>query len=242
MNMSHKILLLLLIAQGAVGQTYVADCGAFSYPGSGQYDDNEDRTFLVSPAPAGAREFVFTKFDVEATYDIVYASVLQNGQYVPVGQWSGSAPAAPIVAPEGGFSIRFTSDSSVTYTGFSVMWYRPGTLRGEPSNETIACNSFSTVEYPVGGGEYGNNENVEIVLEAELGPPKAFAFTRFDIEANNDWLNVYVWEDGAYRHHRSYTGRSPPGSFVAPEGRAKAVFTSNGSVVGTGFKALVYNA
>jgi hypothetical protein len=263
MDVSLTILFVFLIAQGAVGlriqkdtpklepsiQNFDAECGSFTYPASGNYEDNEDITFFVSPTGGGAREYVFTKFDTEATYDVVSASILQNGQYVPVGQWSGrNGPTAPIVSPDGGFSLRFTSDSSITASGFSLLWYRPSMpaaseLRraGESSNETIACNSFSTMQYPENGGEYGNNEDVEITLIDEISGPKTIAFTRFDIEANNDWLNIYVWVNGQYQHHKSFTGRTPPASFIAPEGRTMARFTSNGNIVGTGFKALIYN-
>jgi len=259
MNVFFATLLALLVAQGAVGLNiqndapkrapstlnFDAECGSFTYPASGQYDDNEDTTLLVNPSGGGSREYVFTKFDTEATYDVVTASILQNGQYTPVGSWSGrNGPTSPILSPEGGFQVRFTSDSSITASGFSVLWYRPSSslVNGDPSNETISCNSFSTTQYPLNGGEYGNNEDVEIILIDQLSGPKTVAFTRFDIEANNDWLNVYVWVDGQYQHHRSYTGRSPPGSFIAPEGRTMARFTSNGNIVGTGFSAIIYDA
>jgi secreted trypsin-like serine protease len=104
-----------------------ATTGTYSYPeGGGQYRNGENAVFVVNPAVAGDRTVTFSRVDIEndsqCSYDAVAVFIWSNNQYLQSGRFCGSSIPAPFQAPGGLALVTFTTDSSVTATGFTFGW------------------------------------------------------------------------------------------------------------------------
>jgi hypothetical protein len=101
--------------------------GSFSYPvGGGQYGNSENALFIISPDAAGPRTLTFTRMDVEndssCSYDAVSVLTWVNNQYSQIAKFCGNSLPTPFNLPTGLALVTFTSDSSVTGTGFGFSW------------------------------------------------------------------------------------------------------------------------
>lgn len=101
--------------------------GTFSYPmNGGQYSNSESALFVLSPEAAGSRSVTFSRVDVETgsncPYDAVTVYSWQNAMYSPLGKFCGTALPPAFSFPSGVGFVAFTTDSSVTATGFTFNW------------------------------------------------------------------------------------------------------------------------
>ncbi len=109
--------------------------GVFTDSGgaSGNYSNNEDITWTITPDPDDFVTVIFTAFDVEATWDALYvfdgpntsAPLISSGNPptgtgFPAGGWYGTTIPGPFSSthPSGALTFRFLSDGSVTRPGW----------------------------------------------------------------------------------------------------------------------------
>jgi len=94
--------------------------GSYSYPvDGGNYRNNENAVFVVSPSGASSTTLTFTRFNVESSWDNLYVYSLLSGQFVRVATLTGSQIPAPVTLAQGVGFLTFVSDSSVTLGGFA---------------------------------------------------------------------------------------------------------------------------
>jgi PKD repeat protein len=89
---------------------------------SGAYNNNQNCTFLIRSACNGTIYLNISGFSTESGYD--YLTVF-NGSTTssPVlGNYSGTAFPPTLIANSGFMLLRFTSDGSATYNGFTASW------------------------------------------------------------------------------------------------------------------------
>lgn len=89
---------------------------------NGNYNNSQNCTFLIRSACNGTIYLSISAFNTESGYD--YLTVF-NGSTTssPVlGNYSGTAFPPTLVATSGFMLLRFTSDVSATYSGFSASW------------------------------------------------------------------------------------------------------------------------
>jgi len=101
--------------------------GSYSYPeGGGQYGNNENAVIILNPATPGDRTITFTRMDVEndnaCAYDAVTIFTYANNRFTQLAKFCGSSIPSAFTIPGGLALITFTSDSSVTATGFTFGW------------------------------------------------------------------------------------------------------------------------
>jgi hypothetical protein len=95
--------------------------GNFDYPvGGGSYQNNENALFVLG-ANAGAT-VTWNRFNTESSYDTVTVYQWTGSSYAQMGAYSGSSLPPNHSSATGSFAVRFTSDSSVTSTGFGFSW------------------------------------------------------------------------------------------------------------------------
>ncbi|GAA4349464.1 hypothetical protein GCM10023185_06240 [Hymenobacter saemangeumensis] len=89
----------------------------------GNYSNNENYTKTFTPATTGAKlRMVFTAFDTEATYDFLYIYDGATTSAPLIGTYHGTAGPGTVTATNanGQLTLRFTSDGSVTPSGFEA--------------------------------------------------------------------------------------------------------------------------
>jgi len=89
---------------------------------TGDYSDNEDCTFLINPGPNCAITLTFNSFDVEFFWDFLYVYDGPNTFSPLLGTFTGTTLPPPVTATSGQMFIRFTSDFTITGTGYEALW------------------------------------------------------------------------------------------------------------------------
>lgn len=89
---------------------------------SGQYQDNENCTLLVSPPCATSITLYFDSFSTEPNYDYLYVYDGQTTAAPQVLVANGQTVPSPVTCTSGHMLIVWKSDVTVTYDGFRCHW------------------------------------------------------------------------------------------------------------------------
>jgi len=105
------------------GATSVTACGVTVYDngGTGSYSNSTSGTLTIYPSTTGnAVKLQFSEFNTESSCDILYVYNGTSTSAALLGSYSGSSIPADITATNlsGALTLRFTTDGSVTSTGF----------------------------------------------------------------------------------------------------------------------------
>lgn len=209
----------------------------------GNYGNNEvfEQTFCpVNPGDVVAIDFTAFSTQLNADFLTVY-----NGPSIasPVlGVFSGGQLPPGLVSshPGGCLTIRFTSNASVTSTGWVISVSCGPPIQPVPS-APAPCN---TIIYDSGGasGNYTNNEFVtQTICPPVAGQVITLTFSQFSLEQNFDFLTVFNGPSTASPSLGTFTGNNLPGTFTStdPSGCLTIRFTSDFSSVASGYAATV---
>ncbi|XP_054752694.1 extracellular serine proteinase-like [Lytechinus pictus] len=252
--------LLLYVGEGSGGgfipEPYVpVGCGGYfnvsggsfaspNYPD--QYDDGSNCDFIFK-APEGEVVIVtFNDFDLEdgagCQYDVLQIYDGPSASATLLGEYCGTDSPGIVSSSGKDMFIRFTSDSSITRTGFSAV-YRFGIPPSPP--ETGDCGHtftgknglFSSPNYP---SNYGNNEDCGFLIQGEVGEVVSLAFDDFELEQHTtcgyDSVDVH---DGDMNGPilDKLCGLNLPGVVTSTQSSMYVRFTSDSSVTRRGFSA-----
>jgi len=127
--------------------------GFFSDMGGpkGNYFNNEEYQFTISPVGADSITLVFNEFDVELNYDtlFIYDGLSTNSPLL--AELTGELIVSPIIAHSGSVTFRFFSDGATVGEGWNIAWSSngfPPTENQEISeirNISVFPNPFSDV-------------------------------------------------------------------------------------------------
>ena len=99
--------------------TLTASSGTIQSPNyPSNYPDNYRHTWCIRPASGGAATLTFNAFDTEFSYDFV--NIKDGNTNVQFSNTSGSV--APPPSTSSYLVVKFTTDFSVTYTGWQASW------------------------------------------------------------------------------------------------------------------------
>ncbi|MEN2992396.1 MAG: CUB domain-containing protein [Bacteroidia bacterium] len=113
------------------------------------------------------------------------------------------------------------------------------------SNTTVDLGSSGCCSgadfYDSGGpsGDYTNNQNLVMTFRAPFGQRVRLEFSAFNTEANWDWLEVYDGPNTGSPLLGRFSGTTVPGPFTSSGSALTVRFTSDGSVVSSGWAARV---
>ncbi|MDQ3109050.1 MAG: PKD domain-containing protein [Bacteroidota bacterium] len=104
--------------------------------------------------------------------------------------------------------------------------------------QSTVMTANSGVLYDSGGptGDYIDLENCSFLVDP-CGTNLQLSFTQFDLEWNYDFLSIYDGTSAAAPLLGSYTGNTLPPTLTSTSGKLFIVFSSDWSVIGTGFEA-----
>ena len=125
----------------ACDETLTGSSGTLVSPNHpNQYPNGFDRTWCIQPASGAAATLTFSVFDTEQGYDFVQ---IRNANGAVLSTTSGTTKPAEATSTK--IYVRFTSDGSVTRTGFSASWSTGGTTNQAPQVGLTSPANGSTV-------------------------------------------------------------------------------------------------
>lgn len=215
------------------------ECGDSFYDSggpSGDYNDNEFETTVITPTNVGDVVTVtFTSFDLESGWDFLYVYNGPDATYPSLGTFSGNTIPGPFTSSDtsGALTFIFDSDTSNVGTGWEA------NVTCAPYVPPTICGSTFTDSGGTGSG-YSNNENTTTTLTPDVpGTSIVATFTAFETEDTYDFLYIYDGPNNTFPLIGSYTGTNSPGVVTSthPSGALTFVFTSDTSITDPGWVA-----
>ncbi|KAI8512244.1 CUB and sushi domain-containing protein 2 [Branchiostoma belcheri] len=240
--------------------------GNFTSPGyPGNYPNNAYCTWQISVNMSDVVAIRFTAFNLENSNGCYYDSlVVHDGPDATAPELAtlcGSLPpsARTVVTTGNSAFLVFTSDGSVTRSGFFATFSAEdipptpqarttvGTTEVVATTPTVQCDnptvlngnfgSFTSPGYP---GHYPNNAYCTWQISVNMSDVVAIRFTHFNLEYDStcyfDSLVVHDGPDATAPELATLCGLSANDVFTTGNS-AFLVFTSDGSVTGSGFFA-----
>ena len=234
--------------------------------GPGNYNSNANCEWRMSSTGA-AISISFTSFATEAGYDFVKVYRGSSANAASLMQtFSGSQAPGSVTVDSSTAVLAFTSDGSVDGAGFvgivssigsSGVIVPPPTATpqqavsppsppilppaasGPCSGVVVLSVTSSPVTVSDGPGNYNSNANCEWRMSS-TGAAISISFTSFATEAGYDFVKVYRGSSAnAASLMQTFSGSQAPGSVTVDSSTAVLAFTSDGSVDGAGFAAVL---
>ncbi len=115
-----------------------------------QYELNEDMSGIIAPKGATSIRLQFDSFDTEEDYDFVTiksCTTINCSNTTVLGSFSGSTIPSPVTSKTGIMLIHWTSDNSVTFSGWSARWNSSVVTGTDPSRPRTRICWFLTAEF-----------------------------------------------------------------------------------------------
>ncbi|XP_076146859.1 cubilin [Alosa pseudoharengus] len=212
---------------------------SMNYPNN--YDHNSFCNWTVQTTMGNTINYTFMAFDLEPTttclYDYVKLYNGPNATFPLIGTYCGNTPPPASMTTGTSLHVVFRSDSSVSYTGFRMLWYQNGCggdLLGPHGN-------FTSPGYP---DKYPENRECLWYIQTASGTSITLTIYEFDVEyhpdCTYDLLEVYGGPDQSAPRLAQLCTTRPPGNplVVSSTGNLMTVrFKSDAYVSGRGFSA-----
>ena len=88
----------------------------------GNYSNNQNCRFLINPGCNAGITLSFSSFNLENTYDFLYVFDGDTVSAPLLMVATGNTLPASVTAYSGKMLLVFTSDPSITYSGFAAFW------------------------------------------------------------------------------------------------------------------------
>ncbi|XP_038578939.1 cubilin [Micropterus salmoides] len=189
------------ISAGGFLASYTSKCQ--SVPISGQhrgvveslnfpnnYPHNSQCSWTIQASSGNTINYTFIAFQVEANCDRDYVKLYNgpNAQATLIGTFCGYSPPPASSTTSSALTVVFGSDSSVSMSGWQMMWYQNG-CGGELSGPS---GSFNSPDYP---NRYPENRECIWYITTSARSSVTFTIHEFDVEfhqdCNYDVLEVY---------------------------------------------------
>uniref|UniRef100_A0A4W6F2P1 Cubilin n=1 Tax=Lates calcarifer TaxID=8187 RepID=A0A4W6F2P1_LATCA len=203
------------------------------------YPANSFCSWTIQATTGNTINYTFTTFQLEATsscnYDYVKLYNGPNNQAPLIGTFCGYTPPPANSTTSSALTMVFRSDSSVSMSGFQMMWYQNG-CGGELSGPS---GSFNSPDYP---NRYPENRECIWYITTSAGSSITLTIHEFDVEfhqdCNYDVLEVYGGPDLSAPQLAKLCSTTSSPMQVSSTGNLITVrFKSDAYVSGRGFNA-----
>ncbi|XP_071823336.1 scavenger receptor cysteine-rich domain-containing protein DMBT1-like [Apostichopus japonicus] len=216
-----------------------------NYPGN--YGNGEDCGWSIT-APVGyVITLTFDMFDVEegdtCQYDVleVYDNASPITQY-KIGSYCGNSIPGPFISTGNHMYLEFTSDQDLTAPGFhaTVVFEEMSGECSCPGTCNFAARQFTSPNYP---NNYDNSALCNYQFTVPAGNLIRIDWLDFNVEQSVlggcfDSVTVYDGVDDTYPEIDEFCGTSTPDPVFSSGNEIFLVFTTDSSVVRSGFNAV----
>ena len=215
--------------------TLTTNSGTFN-DGSGpnvDYTDNLNCDWLISPSSASTIQVVFDSLDL-ASGDTLYVYDGSNSSAPLFGAYTGNTIPPFVTSSGNDVYVNFVTDASNTDKGWQISYNAFNSCTGQQTL-TAAGGTFSDGTTPT--GSYSNNLNCSWLIQPPGATFITLSWNRFLTEGNFDFVRVYDGATTASPLVGTYDGAAIPPSVTSSGGSLLIVFTTDGTVVRTGWEA-----
>lgn len=211
--------------------------------GTNNYCNNSNCSWLIQPPNATGITLYFTEFDLEqassdgnSIYDVVEVYDGTSANAPLIGKFTGSSIPSSVSSSGGSMFIKFTTDFSDTFQGWSAYY---------TSTQDSYCNtSVTTLTAPSGlfsdgsGIEkYANNSECSWLIQPPNANTVTLSFSSFDTELNYDGVIVFDGINTNAPVLGQFTGSTIPQSVISTGGNMLVLFLSDETVRSNGWNA-----
>ncbi|MCA6362702.1 MAG: T9SS type A sorting domain-containing protein [Bacteroidetes bacterium] len=209
---------------------------------SGSYLNSENRSQTFTSYNGERISVNFSLFATESNNDFLWVYDGPSTAYPLIATFTGSNNPGVITSTGTSLTFRFTSDGSVTTSGWTASFSCAGPVLTEYPLTTGTVTTCGGVFYDNSGAlnNYPNNENRVMTFTSANGQYLKFDFNpnHFNIAAG-DSLFVYDGNSTASPLYAVLTGNISPGSIVSNTSSFTFRFVSNATTNNIGWQALI---
>jgi hypothetical protein len=221
-----------------------ADFGTISDgSGTNNYCNNSNCSWLIQPPNATSITLNFTAFDLEqpstdgnSIYDVVEIYDGTSASATLLEKFTGSNIPQSVTSTGGSMFIKFTSDISDTFQGWSANY---------TSTQNSYCNaSATTLTSPTGTftdgsgvDKYANNSDCSWLIQPTNARSITLSFSAFDTELNYDGVIVFDGANSTAPVIGQFTGTTLPSSLTSTGGSMYVLFLSDETLRSNGWNA-----
>lgn len=211
--------------------------------GTNNYCNNSNCSWLIQPPQATSVTFKFTAFDLESAssdgnsvYDAVEIYDGTSTSATLLGRFSGSNIPASITSSGGSMFIRFYSDVSANFQGWSGYYTstQNGYCNASASTLTTQTGTFSDGS---SANKYSNNADCSWLIQPVGANSITLSFSVFDTELNYDGVIVYDGVNNSAPILGAFTGSTIPPPISSTGGSMYVSFLSDEALRSNGWIA-----
>lgn len=211
--------------------------------GTNNYCNNSNCSWLIQPPNATSITLNFTAFDLEqastdgnSIYDVVEVYDGASASATLIGKFTGNNIPQAITSSGGSLFIKFTSDISDTFQGWSAYY---------TSTQNSYCNSsVTTLTTPSGAfsdgsglDKYANNTQCAWLIQPTNANTITLSFSAFDTELNYDGVIVFDGANDTSPVIGQFTGTTLPSAVTSSGGSMYLLFLSDETLRSNGWSA-----
>ncbi len=211
--------------------------------GTSDYCNNSNCSWLIQPPNATSITLNFTAFDLEqassdgnSIYDVVEVYDGDSASSTLIGKFTGNIIPQAITSSGGSMFIKFTSDISNTFEGWSAYY---------TSTQNSYCNaSVTTLTAPSGTfsdgsgiDKYANNSQCAWLIQPTLANTISLSFSSFDTELDYDGVIVFDGANDTAPVLGQFTGTTLPSTVTSTGGSMYVLFLSDEALRSNGWDA-----
>jgi len=198
--------------------------------GCNGYANNVAVSWAITVASGSLVGLEFITFQTESNYDFVKVYDGSSTSSPLLASLSGSSLPSPIRSTSNHLYIRFTSDASVTFNGFTANYNTIASSSISRCSSSVAA-VLTQPEGQFGCNGYDNNIDSSWAITAASGSRITLTFTTLDTESYYDYVKLY---DGSNNHAQllgTYSGTTLPSAPIqSTSNQVYATFHSDASV------------
>lgn len=211
--------------------------------GTSNYCNNSNCSWLIQPPNATSITLNFTAFDLEqastdgnSIYDAVEVYDGTSTSATLIGKFTGSTIPQAITSSGGSMFIKFTSDISNTFQGWTAYYTSTQNSYCNSSTSTLTAQS-GTFSDGSGIDKYANNSECSWLIQPPSATSITLSFSAFDTELNYDGVIVYDGTNSSAPVLGQFTGTTIPSSVTSTGGSMYVVFLSDEILRANGWNA-----
>uniref|UniRef100_A0AAQ4PGY7 Cubilin n=1 Tax=Gasterosteus aculeatus aculeatus TaxID=481459 RepID=A0AAQ4PGY7_GASAC len=224
------------------GETFTSSTGSFSSPNyPDYYPSTRDCVFKITVQVNMQIMLNFSHFELEGSppscnFDFVE---IRDGGYETsplIGKFCAAQGPPVLVSHSNRLWVRFHSDSSVAFGGFTAHW--DGTQTGCGGTLSTPSGGFSSPSYPL---PYHPNAECYWTIRTNPGSQLLLSFSHFHLESSSacafDYLSVYDGNSTGGPQLAQLCGSQLPSSISSSSNQLYIKLRTDGSVSAGGFLA-----
>ena len=205
--------------------------------GIGNYDNNANCKWVITPPGATQISLDFTAFDTESEYDLITVYNGPDESYPEIATWWGNTLPPTINTSQGvgAMCVVFNSDVSNNFGGWSATYSSIST--------STTCDAITTIFEASGNfsdgsesGSYVNNQNCFWYIAPPCAQSVTLSFSEFETEQDYDGIIIYDSLNGG-NILGVFSGNNIPENITSNTGEMFVRFTSDFSNNFNGFEA-----